>query len=89
MTYYVLLEDVQGATVVQGGAGFYPRYFSILEEVGVEYDDLVYGHDPLSHIIDLHPATKGGLTRFLYEIVLAMEIRDRARSVNSVDVASF
>ena len=32
-------------------------------------------------------ATKDGLTRFLYEIILRrMEIRDQSKSVNSIDV---
>jgi hypothetical protein len=90
LTYYVLLEDVQKYdSLFKEERKFLSfEYFSqYLRKSGVEYDDLVYGHDPLSHIIESHPATKDGLTRFLYEIVLKrMEIRDRARSVNSVDV---
>ena len=34
-----------------------------------------------------HPETKDGLAGFLYEIILRrMEIRDKSRSVNSIDV---
>ena len=84
LTYYVLLEDVQkyDALFKEERKFLSFEYFSqYLRKSGVEYDDLVYGHDPLSHIIELHPATKDGLTRFLYEIVLKrMEIRDRARA---------
>ena len=47
----------------------------------------MYGHDRLSEIVTKFPETKDGLTRFLYEIILRrMEIRDRSRSVNSIDV---
>jgi hypothetical protein len=53
----------------------------------LEFDDLVYGHEKLSEIAHKHPATKDGLTRYLYEIILRrMEIRDKSRSVSSIDV---
>ena len=53
----------------------------------LDYDDLVYGHENLPELVENHPETKDGLTRFLYEIVLRrMEIRDKSRSVNSIDV---
>ena len=53
----------------------------------LDFDDLVYGLDPLSVLVLKHPETKDGLTRFLYEIILRrMEIRDQSRSVNSIDV---
>ena len=53
----------------------------------LDYDDLVYGQDRLSELVAKFPATKDGLIRFLYEIILRrMEIRDRSRSVNSIDV---
>ena len=88
LTYYVLLEDVQKYDALfKEERSFYPSStFRVPKESGVEYDDLVYGHDPLSHIIELHPATKDGLTSFLQIVLKRMEIRDRARSVNSVDV---
>ena len=53
----------------------------------LDFDDLVYGHEKLSEIVVKYPKTKDGLTRFLYEIILRrMEIRDKSRSVNSVDI---
>jgi hypothetical protein len=36
----------------------------------VDYDDLVYGHDKLSDLVEKHPEIKDGLTRFLFEIIL-------------------
>ena len=54
---------------------------------GIDYDDLVYGNLSLAELVDRHPETKEGLAGFLYEIILRrMEIRDKSRSVNSVDV---
>lgn len=53
----------------------------------VDFDDLVYGHDRLSELVTKQPETKGGLLRFLYQVILRrMEIRDKSRSVNSIDV---
>lgn len=53
----------------------------------LDFDDLVYGHETLSEIVAKHPETRDGLSRYLYEIILRrMEIRDRSRSVNSIDV---
>ena len=53
----------------------------------LDYDDLVYGNICLSELIAKYPETKDGLTRFLYEIILRrMEIRDKSRSVNAIDV---
>jgi len=53
----------------------------------LDFDDLVYGHEKLSEIVAKYPDTKDGLTRFLYEIILRrMEIRDKSRSCNSIDV---
>lgn len=53
----------------------------------LDYDELVYGHDRLSEIAEKHPSTLSGLIRFLYTIILKrMEIRDRSKSVNSVDI---
>ena len=54
---------------------------------GIDYDDLVYGNLSLAELVERHPETKEGLAGFLYEIILRrMEIRDKSRSVNSVDV---
>jgi len=53
----------------------------------IEFDDLVYGHDKLSEICTIHHGIKDGLIGFLFEIILRrMEIRDRSRSCNSIDV---
>ena len=53
----------------------------------LDYDDLVYGHDTLSECVKKFPEIMDGLVRFLYEIILRrMEIRDKSRSVNSIDV---
>lgn len=53
----------------------------------LDFDDLVYGHERLSEICEKHSEAKDGLTRFLYEIILRrMEIRDKSRSVNSIDI---
>ena len=53
----------------------------------LDFDDLVYGHEKLSEICEKHTEAKDGLTRFLYEIILRrMEIRDKSRSVNSIDI---
>jgi len=54
----------------------------------LDYDDLVYGHETLSELVAKHSSsTKDGLIRFLYEIILRrMEIRDKSRSVNSIDI---
>ena len=53
----------------------------------LDFDDLVYGHERLSEIVARLPSTQDGLTQFLYGIILRrMEIRDKSRSVNSIDV---
>ena len=53
----------------------------------LDYDDLVYGQDRLSELVAKFPETKEGLVRYLYEIILRrMEIRDKSRSVNSIDI---
>ena len=45
------------------------------------------GRDRLSDLVDTYPVVKEGLTRFLYAIILRrMEIRDKSRSVNAIDV---
>lgn len=47
----------------------------------------MYGHNRLSEIAENYPNASLGLIRFLYIIILKrMEIRDRSRSVNSVDI---
>ena len=53
----------------------------------LDYDELVYGHDRISEVVERHPRMAGGLIRFMYGIVLRrMEVRDTSRSVNSVDM---
>ena len=53
----------------------------------LDYDDLVYGDMCLSALVEVYPGTKDGLTRYLYQIILRrMEIRDKSRSVNSIDI---
>ena len=53
----------------------------------LDFDELVYGHDRLSEIAEKHPNMLHGLIRFLYVIILKrMEIRDRSKSVNSIDI---
>jgi hypothetical protein len=53
----------------------------------LEYDHLVYGHEKLSEIVEKHPGAKNGLIRYLFRIILRrMEIREKSRSVNSIDV---
>ena len=62
------------------------EYYSAHVRV-LEFDDLVYGQLSLSALVAKHPEVKDGLTRFLYEIILRrMEVRDKSRSVNSIDV---
>lgn len=53
----------------------------------LDYDELIYGRTNLTAIIEQFPETKQPLVEFLYEIILRkMEIHDKSRSVNSVDV---
>jgi len=71
-----------------GGSGSSPRSpRRTSHTAALDYDDLVYGSNSLSELVEKHPETKDGLTRFLYGIILRrMEIRDKSRSVNSIDV---
>mmetsp|Transcript_51013 Transcript_51013/g.100982 ORF Transcript_51013/g.100982 Transcript_51013/m.100982 type:complete len:1121 (-) Transcript_51013:405-3767(-) len=89
LTYCVLLEDVSKYDALfQEERKFLTfEFWSIHVKGFVDFDDLVYGHDKLSELVEKYPEIKDGLTRFLYEIILRrMEIRDKSRSVNSVDV---
>jgi hypothetical protein len=53
----------------------------------LDYDDLVYGHERFSEVVSKHPEAIDGLQKYLYGIILRrMEIRDKSRSVNSVDI---
>jgi len=88
LTYYCLREDVAKYDGLFAEERKFISYEYFREHVRfLDYDDLVYGHERLSDILAKHPAVTDGLTRFLYEIILRrMEIRDRSRSVNSIDV---
>ena len=88
LTYVVLVEDIaKYDELFQQERKFISFEYWSEHVRQLDYDDLVYGHDRLSELVDKHPATKAGLSRFLYEIILRrMEIRDRSRSVNSIDV---
>lgn len=89
LTYVILTEDIaKYDELFQLERKFITfEYWNTHFVHQLDFDDLVYGHEKLSEIVDKHPETKDGLTRFLYEIILRrMEIRDKSRSVNSIDV---
>lgn len=89
LTYVILTEDVaKYDELFQSERKFISfEYWSTQFIHQLDFDDLVYGHEKLSEIIAKHPETRDGLSRYLYEIILRkMEIRDKSRSVNSIDV---
>lgn len=89
LTYVILTEDISKYDGLFQAERKYItfEYWNAHFVHQLEFDDLVYGHEKLSEIVERHPGTKDGLSRFLYEIILRrMEIRDKSRSVNSVDV---
>eukprot|EP00536_Pseudo-nitzschia_multiseries_P000059 jgi/Psemu1/321429/estExt_fgenesh1_pg.C_20043 len=89
LTYVILTEDISKYNeLFQGERKFITfEYWNEHFCHQLDFDDLVYGHDNLSEICDKHPETVNGLAKFLYEIILRrMEIRDKSRSVNSVDI---
>jgi len=90
LTYYILMEDVaKYDNLFQQERKFITfEFWQVHTPLHVlDYDDLVYGSTKLSALVDRHPETKDALTRCLYEIILRrMLIRDRSRSVNSIDV---
>ena len=88
LTYYILMEDTpKYDELFQQERKFISFEYYSAHIRHVDYDDLVYGNSPLSALVTRHPETKDGLTRFLYEIVLRrLEIRDKSRSVNSIDI---
>lgn len=88
LTYVILMEDVaKYDELFQQERKFISFEFWGDHCRTLDYDDLVYGHEKLSELVAKYPETKDGLSRYLYEIVLRrMEIRDRSRSVNSIDV---
>ena len=92
LTYCILMEDVEKYDALfQEERKFISfEYWSLHlgeRDCGLDFDDVVYGHEKLSELVRSFPNIKDGLTRYLYQIVLRkMEIRDKSRSVNSIDV---
>ena len=88
LTYYILMEDIAKYDELFQQERKFISFEYFTEHVRhLDYDDLVYGHDQLSELVEKFPETKDGLCRFLFEIILRrMEIRDKSRSVNSIDV---
>jgi hypothetical protein len=89
LTYVILTEDISKYNeLFQGERKFITfEYWNEHFAHQLDFDDLVYGHDSLSEICEKHPETSDGLSKFLYEIILRrMEIRDKSRSCNSIDI---
>ncbi|CAE8670279.1 unnamed protein product [Polarella glacialis] len=88
LTYYILMEDIaKYDELFQQERKFISFEYFSTHLRHLDYDDLVYGNSRLSVLVAQHPATKDGLARFLYEIILRrMEIQDKSRSVNSLDI---
>lgn len=88
LTYYILMEDIaKYDELFQQERKFISFEYFNTHIRHLDYDELVYGNNRLSLLVEQHPETKDGLARFLYEIILRrMEIRDKSRSVNSIDV---
>ena len=88
LTFVILTEDIAKYDELFQQERKFISYEFYSEHIRhLDFDDLIYGNVPLSVLVVKHPQIKDGLARFLYEIILRrMEIRDRSRSVNSVDV---
>jgi len=89
LTYVILTEDIaKYDDLFQAERKFISfEYWSTHFVHQLDFDDLVYGHEKLSEVVAKHPETRDGLSRYLYEIILRrMEIRDKSRSVNSIDI---
>ena len=88
LTYYILMEDLaKYDDLFQQERKFISYEYWATHVRHIDYDDLVYGNATLPGLVAKHGEIKDGLTRFLYEIILRrMEIRDKSRSVNSIDV---
>lgn len=88
LTFVILSEDIaKYDELFQGERKFitFEYWKEYLAEL--DFDELVYGHDKLSEVAEKHPNTLSGLIQFLYGIILKrMEVRDRSKSVNSVDI---
>jgi hypothetical protein len=88
LTYVILNEDIaKYDELFQQERKFISFEYWSAHVSQLDFDELVYGQQRLSELVSLFPAIKEGLVRFLYEIILRrMEIRDKSRSVNSIDV---
>jgi len=88
LTFVILSEDISKYDeLFQQERKFISFEYWSAHAWQLDYDDLVYGQDRLSEIVVKFPGIKTGLVRFLFQIILRrMEIRDKSRSVNSIDV---
>ena len=88
LTFVILSEDISKYDeLFQGERKFITFEYWKEHLSDLDYDELVYGHDKLSEIAEKHPSTLSGLIQFLYVIILKrMEVRDKSKSVNSVDI---
>jgi hypothetical protein len=89
LTYVILTEDIaKYDELFQNERKFISfEYWNSNFSHQLDFDDLVYGHEIVSEIVEKYPSSKHGLTKYLYEIILRrMEIRDKSRSVNSIDI---
>eukprot|EP00961_Rhodomonas_salina_P204913 2766073-Rhodomonas_salina.1 len=88
LTYVILNEDIaKYDELFQQERKFISFEYWNAHVSELDYDDLVYGQDRLSELAAKFASSRQGLIRFLYEIILRrMEIRDRSRSVNSIDI---
>jgi hypothetical protein len=81
LTYYILMQDIaKYDELFQQERKFISfEYFN--QHVGhLDYDELVYGSDRLSVLVECHPEAADGLAGFLYAIILRrMEIREKSR----------
>lgn len=89
LTYVILMEDVLKYDELFHSERKFITFEYWKEHFlhHLDFDDLVYGHEKLSEIVSKHPMTRDGLNRYLFEVILRrMEIRDKSRSVSSIDV---
>ena len=81
LTYVILSEDIgKYNDLFQAERKFITfEFWNDFLPHQLDYDDLVYGHERLSEIVEKLPETREGLMRFLYSIILRrMEIRDKS-----------
>ena len=88
LTYVILSEDIaKYDELFQGERKFIMFEYWKENLAELDFDELVYGHSSLSEIAEKHPNMLSGVIRFLYVIILKrMEVRDRSKSVNSIDI---